>query len=77
MPPPGPPPIPLMLNRLRGNPGKRNRPTPPEPAVLPKAPESGSEPPTVRAPNLKERATCEESTTIAKRKNQWATFREF
>jgi P27 family predicted phage terminase small subunit len=39
MPPPGPPPIPLVLHRLRGNPSKKKLPPGPEPALLPKCPE--------------------------------------
>jgi P27 family predicted phage terminase small subunit len=40
MPPPGPPPIPLIVRRLRGNPGKKKlRPPGPEPALSPKCPE--------------------------------------
>ena len=39
MPPPGPPPIPLIGHRMRGNPSKKKLPPGPEPALLPKCPE--------------------------------------
>ena len=40
MPPPGPPPIPLIVHRMRGNPSKKKlQPSGPEPALLPKCPE--------------------------------------
>ena len=39
MPPPGPPPIPLIVHRMRGNPSKKKLPPGPEPALLPKCPE--------------------------------------
>jgi P27 family predicted phage terminase small subunit len=42
MPPPGPPPIPLIVHRLRGNPSKKKLPSGPEPALLPKCPEPPS-----------------------------------
>ena len=42
MPPPGPPPIPLIVHRMRGNPSKKKLPTGPKPALLPKCPEPPS-----------------------------------
>ena len=36
---PGPPPVPFIVRKLRGNPGKRAMRQPPEPAILPKCPE--------------------------------------
>ena len=39
MAPPGPPPIPLIVHRMRGNPSKKKLPPGPEPALLPKCPE--------------------------------------
>jgi len=46
MSPPGPPPVPPIVHRLRGNPSKKELPSGPEPALLPKCPEP---PPFLRA----------------------------
>ena len=56
MPQPGPPPIPLIVHRLRGNPSKKKLPPGPEPALLPKCPEP---------PSFLSRYACDEWWRVA------------